>query len=119
MAYVGQIDPNEINGGKPRYFYGLRRTDSGELYVQKVDTIYGLDSTTINNPGDQLNNLLQGDQGVDFFEGRDVYHNLVYPNLNYEQYRWDEVSINYYIDASGELVARINQTYTYPSANQA
>lgn len=119
MAYLGQIDPNSINGGKPRYFYALRRTDAGDLYIQKVDTIYGSDSATINNPGDQLNNLLQADQGIDFFEGRDVYHNVIYPNLNYEQYRWDDVSINYYIDATGELVARMNQVYNYPQSDQA
>jgi len=119
MAYVGQIDPNQIIGSKPRFFYGLRRTDAGDLYIQKIDTIYATDTAFINNAGDQTQNYLLLDEGVDFFEGRDVYHNIVYPNLNYEQYRWDEVSINYYIDSAGELVARINQTYSYPASNQA
>jgi hypothetical protein len=121
MAYVGSnsIGP-DILGGRPRFFYGLRRTDSGDLYIQKIDTVYSQDSANINNPGDQVNNFLQVDEGVDFFEGRDVYHNVVYPNLNYEQYRWDDVSINYYMDEStGELVARINQIYSYPASNQA
>jgi len=119
MSYYLAGQNTELLGGRPRYFYALRRTDAGDLYVQKIDTLYSTDSAMINTPGDQANNFLQLDAGVDFFEGRDVYHNLVYPNLNYEQHRWDDVSINYYIDATGELVARMNQAYNYPAANQA
>ena len=55
------------------------------------------------------------EQGQDFYEGRNVNHEIVYENLNYEQFRWDNRSINYYIDDSGNLVARINEGYTYPT----
>ena len=55
------------------------------------------------------------EQGQDFYEGRNVNHEKVYTNLNYEQFRWDNRSINYYIDDSGNLVARINEGYTYPT----
>ena len=56
------------------------------------------------------------DEGVDFFEGRDVNHNLVFGNLNYEQYRWADANINYYLDqTTGQFVARVNQAYSYPT----
>ncbi len=29
-------DAAEMVGGNPRYFYGLRRTDNGELFLAKV-----------------------------------------------------------------------------------
>ena len=52
----------------------------------------------------------------DFIEGIDVNHDPVFANLRYQQYRWDDRSIFYYINDDGELVARINDSYTY-SAN--
>ena len=55
------------------------------------------------------------DEAQDFFEGRNVNHEKVYLNLNYEQFRWDNRSINYYIDDSGNLVARVNEGYEYPT----
>ena len=57
--------------------------------------------------------------GTDFFQGRDVNHNIVFDNLLYEQYRWDDRSIYYYIDDTGQLVARINTKYDYPSGIQS
>ena len=36
-----------------------------------------------------------------------------YENLNYEQFRWDDRNISYYVNAEGELIVRINQKYTY------
>ena len=77
--YTGTT-PDHINGAIPdRYFYGLRRTDNGELFVSKID----------------------------------VNHDLVYKNLNYEQMRWDSRNISYYVDSDGELVARVNHSFTY------
>jgi hypothetical protein len=116
--YVG-VTPKEALGDQPRYFYALRRTDDGELYFTIVDMFNPDDSITINNPGDGANDYTDFEVGSDFFEGRDVYHMLVYPNLNYEQYRWDDKIINYYLDTNGNLVARIGQTYSYPAANNA
>lgn len=112
--YIGQ-QPSEVLGDQPRFFYGLRRTDDGELYFARVDQLIGADTIDINAPGDPEDNYEDFEVGVDFFEGRDVYHALVFPNLNYEQYRWDDRSIYYYIDDDGQLVARVNATYTYPS----
>jgi len=116
MSYIGQDNSSGLLGGTPRYFYGLRRTDAGDLYIQKVDMIQGSDSVTINNAGDSANNFIQFAEGVDFFEGRDVNHNLVFGNLNYEQYRWADANINYYLDqTTGQFVARVNQAYSYPA----
>ena len=106
-------DANEILGGNPRYFYGLRRTDNGELFLAKVDQTSPTDSVQINAPGNSTGNYTNFDVGQDFYEGRDVYHNLVFENLNYEQYKWDDRSVYYYVNDEGELVVRINQKYTY------
>ena len=111
--YTGST-PDHINGAIPdRFFYGLRRTDQGELFIGKADQMKTTDSITINNPGDPAQNYPNFEEGQDFVEGRDVNHNLVYQNLNYEQFRWDARNISYYIDAEGELVARVNHSYTY------
>ena len=56
-------------------------------------------TVTINNPGAPADNFPNFEQGQDFYEGRDVNHNLVHVNLNYEQLRWDERNISYYVDA--------------------
>ena len=112
--YIGQ-QPADVLGGQPRYFYGLRRTDDGDLYFSRVDQLIGEDSIEINLPGDPNDNFEDFEVGVDFYEGRDAYHNIVFENLNYEQYRWDDRSIYYYIDDDGQLVARVNAVYTYPT----
>lgn len=111
--YVG-FNPDYIQSAvQDRYFYGLRRTDDGELFLSKADQLKNTDSITINNPGDPSANFPNFEEGQDFYEGRDVNHNLVYENLNYEQFRWDDRNIFYYINEEGELVVRINQNYTY------
>lgn len=114
--YVGAINLQDLLGeGVPRYLYALRRTDNGELYLGKVDQLVADDVLSINAPGAVEDNYDGFEVGTDFFEGRDVNHNLVYANLNYEQYRWDGRAIFYYIDDDGELVVRINETYVYPT----
>ena len=113
--YTG-MSPDTMMGAVPnRFFYGLRRTDNGELFAAKSDQMKTTNehSITINNPGDPANNFPNFEQGQDFYEGRDVNHNLVHANLNYEQLRWDERNISYYVDDDGELVARINHTFAY------
>jgi len=100
--------------GSSRYFYGLRRTDAGELYLGKVDLMSTSDALQINKPGNPTENYSNFTRGVDFFEGRDVQHTKVYDNLNYEQFRWDGRNILYYIDSDGQLVLRVNEPYTYP-----
>jgi len=114
-TFLGQSITDMVNQTDARYFYGLRRTDDGELFVAKVDQLKSNDSIQLNVEGDQDQNFEDFDQGQDFFEGRNVNHEKVFANLNYEQFRWDNRSISYYIDDSGNLVARINEDYTYPT----
>ena len=104
MAYIGENSAADMLGGEPRYFYALRRTDGGDLYFCRVDQALGQDSVTINNPAAVGDDFTDFSSGADFFEGRDVYHNIVYPNLNYEQMRWDERDLYYYIDDDGNQV---------------
>ena len=72
-----------------RYFYGLRRTEQGELFFTKVDQLDPNEVVQINKPGDPEKNFNEFEQGIDFFEGRDQNHEIVYENLIYEQMRWD------------------------------
>tara|TARA_B110000503_G_scaffold12801_1_gene17422 strand:+ start:2081 stop:2449 length:369 start_codon:yes stop_codon:yes gene_type:complete len=111
--YIGTTPDQLYAQLKDRFFYGLRRTDHGELFLGKVDQLKKTDTLTINNPGDPDQNYPNFSEGQNFSEGRDVNHNLVYQNLNYEQYHWDTKDIWYYVNDDGELVARVNQKYTY------
>jgi hypothetical protein len=114
--YVGQTPSiNELLGqGQPRYFYALRRTDDGLVFFAKIDQLKDADTITINNPGPSSNDFTEFEYGVDFFDGRlESDHSRPYLNLQWDQYRWDNKNINYYINEQGELVVRINQAYVY------
>jgi hypothetical protein len=112
--YLGN-DPQTTLGDTPRFFYGLRRGEDGSLYLVRSDQIRDKDAIQLNDPGEDTENYNDFEVGIDFFEGRDVYHNKVYDNLRYEQYRWDDRAMFYYIDDDGQLVVRINNGYTYES----
>lgn len=113
--YIGQVDTKSILGdGNPRYFLALRRTDQGDIYFAKVDQLKDTDSITINYAGPNDQNFTEFEYGIDYFDGRlESDHSRPYENLKYDQYRWDDRNVYYYINAEGELVARINQGYTY------
>jgi hypothetical protein len=111
--YTG-VTPDQIYSAvQDRFFYGLRRTDQGELFIAKADQLKATDSITINKSGDPKDNFKNFSEGNDFFEGRDVNHELVYKNLNYEQFMWNDRNISYYVNNDGDLVASINQKHTY------
>lgn len=112
--YLG-TSPELVLGDTPRYFYALRRNENGSLYFVKNDNIKDGQSIEINEPGDSEGNYTDFEVGVDFYEGVNVNHQQVFDNLKYPQYRWDNRSILYYVNAQGELVARVNQGYTYPT----
>jgi hypothetical protein len=104
----------QVLGNAPKFFYGLRRTAEGSLYFARINQLSN-ESLTINNPGDPLENFDEFEVGIDFYEGRNANHEIVFENLKYEQYRWDNRSLFYYVNENGELVVRINQSYTYPT----
>jgi hypothetical protein len=111
--YTGVTPEQVFIATDSRFFYGLRRTDNGELFLAKADQLKKTDSITINKPGDMAENYTTFSQGVDFYDGRDDDHNLIHENLNYEQHRWDNRNILYYVNSEGELVQRINENYIY------
>ena len=112
--YLGQ-SPDEALGDSPRFLYLVRRNEDGELFFLRSDQAIDKESIEINTPGDPAENFEDFESGVDFFEGITADHEIQYDNLKFPQYRWDNRSILYYIDAQGQLVQRINQGYAYPT----
>jgi hypothetical protein len=112
-TYIGGSPEND-SVKKNRFFYGLRRADDGTLYLGRFDSQSGADTLVINTSGSDNENYTDFEFGVDFVEGRDPdTHELVYPNLNYEQFRWDDKILSYYINDEGELVLKFgNRTYS-------
>ena len=105
---------NILGSDNSRYFYGLQRLDDGTLYFTRIDQLTSTDTIIINVPGPASSNFEDFEYGVDFYDGRlATDHSRPYANLQFDQYRWDNRTCYYYIDSSGELVVRLNQTYTY------
>ena len=114
--YIGQNNLADILGdGNPRYFYGLRRDDAGQLYFAKIDQLKDTGAITINYPGLTENDFQDFEYGVDYFDGRlEEDHSRPYSNFYFDQYRWDGKNMFYYINGNGEFVVRVNQEYIYP-----
>ena len=110
--YLGASQEQYYNSNGQRFFYGLRRTDDGELFMAKVDQLAQDDMVQINKIGDPVDNYPNFEQGQEFYEGRDYNHNLVYTNLNYEQFKHDDRDIFYYVNSEGELCLRVNEDHT-------
>jgi hypothetical protein len=104
--YIGnEYSLNDLLGeGNPRYFYGLQRKDDGTLSFFKVDQLSSSASIAVNVPGPSANNFENFEYGVDFFDGRlATDHSRPYPNLVFDQYRWDSKNCYYYLDNTGQL----------------
>jgi hypothetical protein len=119
--YIGNENSLDslIGPDNRRFFLALRRTDDGTLYFGKIDQIQDSGALTINDPGLVENDYTDFEYGVDFFDGRqDSDHSRPYTNLHWDQYRWDNKNVYYYIDDQGNFVVRINQAYSYPAGSQ-
>lgn len=116
MTYFVGTSQADIDGGdNARYFYGLRRDDAGMLYFVKVDQLRDDDVIVINHPGLTENDFTEFEYSVDFFDGRlEEDHSRPYTNLAWDQYRWDNRNMFYFINENGEFVVRINKQYVYP-----
>jgi hypothetical protein len=112
--YLG-TSPNDSLGNSPRFWYALRRNEDGELFLLRSDQLRDKDSIELNTPGPREENFEDFEAGVDFFEGIDPDHEFEYENLVWTQYRWDNRNMLYYVNAEGQLVQRINQSYSYPN----
>ena len=115
--YVGNSPQNIVDGIIKRYFYGLRRNDDGELFLIRADQLNGGEDNiiTVNDIGDAIENFPDFEEGIDFLDGIDENHDILYDNLRYPQLRWDGRSLLYYIDPTdGQLILRISEAYEYP-----
>jgi hypothetical protein len=112
--YYFGTSPLEQLGDSPRYWYGLRRNADGELFFVRSDQLKDLEDITINEPGGPDDTFPDFEAGVNYFDGIDSDHNQLYENLKYPQYKWDDRSLFFYIDAEGQFIMRVNRGYTYP-----
>tara|TARA_B100000003_G_C10894686_1_gene356663 strand:+ start:67 stop:444 length:378 start_codon:yes stop_codon:yes gene_type:complete len=119
--YIGTSPTDVIGSFIKRYFYGMRRNDDGELFLIVADQLAGnQDSVTINELGIAEDNFLDFEEGIDFLDGIDQNHNIVYKNLRYQQIRWDDRSLVYYVEPNtGQFVQRVTETYVYPDGISA
>ena len=113
--YIGTSPESVVDGFIKRYFYGLRRNDDGELFLIRVDQLRGDGSVVINDIGVGENNFFDFEEGIDFLEGIDANHDIVYKNLRYQQIKWDGRLLTYYVDPTdGQFIVRISEDYVYP-----
>lgn len=123
MTYFVGNNPQDVIGGViKRYWYGLRRNDDGELFLIRIDQLQGgaENSAIINELGDPTENFSDFEEGIDFLDGIDSDHNIVYDNLRYQQLRWDGRSLLYYIEPeTGQFVQLISEGYDYPDGISA
>lgn len=114
--YIGSTPQDVLNGIIKRYFYGLRRNEDGELYLIRLDQLQGgtENVVVINNLGVAEDNFPDFEEGIDFLDGVDSSHDIVYPNLRYPQFKWDGRSLEYYIESeTGFFVQKISEAHEY------
>ena len=113
--YIGNNPDSIINGFIKRYYYGLRRNDDGDLFLIRVDQLSGEGTAVINDIGVGENNFPDFEEGIDYLEGIDADHDIVYKNLRYQQIKWDGRLLTYYVDPTdGQFIVRISEDYQYP-----
>jgi hypothetical protein len=113
--YIGNNPESIVQGFIKQYFYGMRRNEDGELFLLRVDQLSGQGTATINDIGIGENNYPDFEEGIDFLEGIDANHDIVYENLRYQQIKWDGRLLTYYIDPTdGQFIVRISEDYVYP-----
>lgn len=118
MSYYIGTTPAEVAAGFiKRYFYGLRRNEDGELFLVVLDQLRGGEQNVVivNDLGIASENYPDFEEGIDFLDGIDVDHEQIYPNLRYQQFKWENRSLLYYIEEeTGFFVQRISEAYEYP-----
>lgn len=115
--YIGTSPTDVIGSFIKRYFYGLRRNDDGELFLVQSDQLAGGEENivVINDLGVAAESYQDFEEGIDFLSGVDENHEIVYNNLRYPQFKWDNRSLTYFIDPSdGQFIQRLSEKYVYP-----
>jgi hypothetical protein len=115
--YVGnEVSSSDVLGpNNLRFLYAIRRTEDGIIYFSKTDQLKDIDSVfIINDPGLAQNDYEGFTYGIDYFDGRlATDHSRPFSNLHWDQYRWDNRSMYYYINDNGEMIVVTGKTYTY------
>jgi len=118
--YIGTGPADVINSFIKRYFYGMRRNDDGEMFLLKSDQQKGgEDAITINEVGEASGNFPDFEEGINYLDGINETHDIVYKNLRYQQLKWDNRSLLYYVDSDGYLVLKVSEKHTYPTDTSA
>ena len=118
--YIGTGPADVINSFIKRYFYGMRRNDDGEMFLLKSDQQKGgEDAITINEVGEATGNFPDFEEGINYLDGINETHDIVYKNLRYQQLKWDNRSLLYYVDSDGYLVLKVSEKHTYPTDTSA
>src|SRR6056300_49412 len=115
--YIGTSPTDVIGSFIKRYFYGLRRNDDGELFLVQSDQLAGGDENivVINDLGVAEESYQDFEEGIDFLSGINEDHEIVYNNLRYPQFKWDNRSLTYFIDPNdGQFIQRLSEAYIYP-----
>jgi hypothetical protein len=113
--YIGNSPDSIIDGFIKRYFYGMRKNEDGEIFLVRQDQLRPDGTATINDIGIGENNFPDFEEGIDYLEGIDSNHDIVYENLRYPQIKWDGRLLTYYVDPTdGQFIVRISQDYDYP-----
>lgn len=115
--YIGTSPTDVIGSFIKRYFYGLRRNDDGELFLVQSDQLAGGDENivVINDLGVAEESYQDFEEGIDFLSGINEDHEIVYNNLRYPQFKWDNRSLTYFIDPDdGQFIQRLSEKYVYP-----
>ena len=97
--YYIENSPTESLGDSNRYFYAMRRNVDGELFFVRSEQLKDTDAVELNQPGAIGETFDDFEAGIDFLDGIDSNHNVIYDNLKYPQYKWDNRSIFYYVEA--------------------
>jgi hypothetical protein len=120
--YIGNTPQDILDGLIKRYIYGMRRNNDGELFFIRADQLQSgeANSLVINEIGDAEENFPFFEEGIDYLDGIDAEHNILYENLRYPQINWEGRSLLYYIDPTdGQLIVRISEGYDYPEGISA
>jgi hypothetical protein len=108
-----------LDAGLIKYFYRLSRDDEGYLTFTKVNLALDNETIVIDDPEARADEELQSDFGG--FDGdtlvinMDANHNIINKSMGYSQYKVRPDDLLYFINDDGEMVVRINGTYSYPA----
>jgi len=99
-------------------FHALRRTADGMLIYTLEDTTSNLVIDVFNEPVENTFASLNDDYVEALPSGRDRNNingmgDLNIANDKYQQYRFENKKVRYFIDDDGYMVARLNANYSY------